>query len=259
MGFVQDRIEITEGEGAAVGIEFEPHYETSPAPSENVGGADAWIAEFRAVMEPGTASKGDLVVGGVSIGDSSQVLEAGTTWLAMRAPADGVAEGPETLRLRLEFLERWDRFHPYYPETIEVAAKELEVVIHDGDGAEVCSDILIVGAKPRRLTNVEKRCGLDVVYETHVTVESAAGRPLQLDRIDPKRRGRIHGWRVARLGSRVRHEFVMQWTIVEPWELRVEVCPRTGGGPTLVCTAEACETHAAGSEVPPPRRPAGCR
>ena len=259
VGFAEDRIEITEGEGAAVGIAFEAFYKTPPVP--NLGG---WIVVVRAETTPGTGSAEDLETGGARIGDRVDHVGSGATWLALRALADGVVEGPETLRLRLEVSsssivdpEGWGF---YDPPAVEVTNGELEVVIHDADGAGACSDVSIAGTRPRRVTAARGgACGIDVVYEADVTVESPAGRPLQLDRIDPGGRGRVHDWRVSRRGSRVRHEFVMQWTVWEPWELRVETCPRTGGGPTLVCTVGACETYAAGTSVPAPRRPAGCR
>ena len=253
LGFAQDRIEINEGGEVAVDIEFEPYYRGTPDRLN-----DFWLLDVRAVVEPGSASAEDLLVGGVRIGHDYKRLEAGTTWLGMRALADGVAEEPETLRLRLEPFPNPDY---RYPPVIEIRNAELEVVIRDAEAADVCPDIRIAATPPRRVPRTGRGliCPIFYSFETEVTVESERGTPLQLDRIGSK--GRIHGWRVESLGSRVRHQLLVQWEVLEErsWELRVEPCPRTGRGPTLVCTTESCKTYAPGSQVPAPRRPAACR
>ena len=251
LGFVEDRIEIVEGEGAAVDIAFEPQYWGTSDRSE-----DFWLLDVRAVVEAGSASAGDLVVGGVRIGPGDRKLESGTTWLGLRALADGVAEAPETLRLRLEPVA--NRFAPpSYPEVIEVTNAELEVVIRDAEAADICADVRITATKPRFVPRGGGvvNCPLLQVFETEVTVESERGTELQLDRLGS--RGRIYGWRVEPLGSRVRHEFLVQWKVLEErsWETRLEPCPGTGRGPTLVCTWDSCRVYGRGSVVPAPRRP----
>ena len=142
LGFVEERIEIVEGEGAAVDIAFEPYYWVAPDV------ADRWVLDVRAVVEAGSASAEDLVVGGVRIGAEVQILESGTTWLGLRALADGVEEAPETLRLRLEPVAAANRGGSY-PEVVEVTNAELEVVIRDAEAADICADVRITATKPR--------------------------------------------------------------------------------------------------------------
>ena len=250
LGFVEERIEIVEGEGAAVDIAFEPYYWVAPDV------ADRWVLDVRAVVEAGSASAEDLVVGGVRIGAEVQILESGTTWLGLRALADGVEEAPETLRLRLEPVAAANRGGSY-PEVVEVTNAELEVVIRDAEAADICADVRITATKPRLVPRVVGvgNCPLLEVFETDVTVESERGTELQLDRLGSQ--GRIYGWRVEPLGSRVRHEFLVQWQVLEErsWETRLEPCPGTGRGPTLVCTWDSCRVYGRGSVVPAPRRP----
>ena len=252
VGFAEDRIEIVEGEDAAVEIAFDPYYWVDPDVSDQ---RDRWLLDVRAVVEAGSASAEDLLVaGGVRIGAGVRIVEAGRTWLGVRAVSDGKAEGPESLRLRLEPVPR---SYLNGPEVVEVTNAELEVVIRDAETADVCSDVRITATKPRADPGAfEKlRCPFHFVFETEVTVEADRGAALQLDRLASE--GRIDGWRVEPLGSRVRHEFVLQWFVREErsWETRLEPCPGTGRGPTLVCTWESCRVYGPGSEVPPLRRP----
>ena len=253
LGFARDRIEIVEGEEVAVDIEFEAYYRVPPDISL---WKDLWALDVRAALEAGSASAEDLVVGGVRIGYSDRILEAGTTWLAMRAPADGVAEGPETLRLRLEPAPNWHLGEYLYPQVIEVTNAELEVVIRDAEDPDVCPDIRITATAPRRVRGTYRGliCPFNWSFETEVTVESERGTALQLDRLASE--GWIQEWRVKPLGSRIRHELLVQWKVLEErsWEVRVAPCP--GRGPTLVCSWKSCRTYAPGSLVPGPRRPA---
>ena len=257
VGFAEDRIEITEGEAITVGVEFEPYYRTPRDPKDP---SHRWAAYVRAVVEPGSGSEADLLVGGAQIGRHRQILDAGTTWLAIRARLDGVLEGTESLKLRLEpFLPH---FVVSYPPAVEVRSPELEVVIRDAEGSGVCRDTRITGTAPRNVSWPHPgppRCRFGDVFETEVTVESERGQGLQLDRITPS--GRIDGWRVEAEGSRVRHHLVLQWAVEEDgsWDMRLEPCPLTGRGPMLVCDIRACESYAPGEPVPVARRPAGCR
>ena len=260
LGFVEDRIEITEGEGAAVEIAFEPFYTRVRDP--NARGPEGFPGLYVAAeVEPGTAAAEDLLVRGVQIGDYGRFPQAGTTWLAIRALPNGVAEGSESLTLRL----RPQRSEHDYPPAIEMTNAELEVVIRDREVSGICGNIHIVGAKPRNVTVLRHLedgppCRFEDVFETEVAVESDREEGLQLDRIHPL--GRIDGWRVEAAGPRLRHHLVVQWEVGldrDTWEMRLEPCPLTGSGPTLVCTVDTCETYGAGSQVPAPRRPTGCR
>ena len=157
LGFVPDRIEIFEGQEVAVDVAFEPFYRRVLDPEDPTS---LGVADFRAVVEPGAASGEDLLVGGVRIGHPQVILAAGTTLLAMRVAADGAAEGPETLRLRLERAPNPHR--PFrYPAVIEIGNLELEVVIRDAETADVGPDLRIAATKsrvvPPRLDN-----GLDM-------------------------------------------------------------------------------------------------
>ena len=141
VGFVQDRVELREGEGTAVGIEFEPLYRSPPDPDMH---EDFWRLDLRVIVEPGWELSGDLWVGEVPLRPtySFRYRRRQTTWLALQALSDGEPEAPETLTLRLEIVEGQ---YPY--RRIELTNAELEVVIHDADTAAVCSD---VGSRQRR-------------------------------------------------------------------------------------------------------------
>ena len=100
LGFAQDRIEIVEGEAAAVDIFFEP-FKVNAFPV-------AWMLtvfpEVKLSVEPGTASESDLLVRGVHIGGGGRALVSGTTWLAMLAVEDVWTKGRRPSRCV------WSRF-----------------------------------------------------------------------------------------------------------------------------------------------------
>ena len=98
IGFTQERIELVEGESAAVAVAFEPVF-----PRGSSGRwEDALTFDLLVEVEPGSGSAADLAVSGaVRVGDFTTVLQAGTVWLGLRALVDDAAELPETLRLRL--------------------------------------------------------------------------------------------------------------------------------------------------------------
>ena len=257
LGFAQDRIEIVEGEPAAVDIFFDAHYGDDPTRQRATR-----LPEIRAAVEPGTASEADLLLRGVQIGTGGQILAPGTTWLAMLAVEDDLDEGPETLTLRLEPLPDDRRWGGSHPEVIEITRGELEVVIRDAPDAGTCRNVTISATPPRDVGggprspagSCEER-----LWETEVTVESDRGDPIQLDRI--RAPGRVYGWRVESLGERVRHQLRFQWVRGPdlPPEMALRPCAQTGRGPTLVCGAGACRTYPPGSTMPPPERQAQCR
>ena len=252
VGFVQDRVELREGEGIAVGIEFEPHYRSPPDPDMH---EDFWRLDLRVIVEPGSELSGDLWVGEVPLRPtySFRYRRRQTTWLALQALSDGEPEAPETLTLRLEIVEGQ---YPY--RRIELTNAELEVVIHDADTAAVCSDVGITATPPRRLIDRGDRpeCASWGVFETEVTVEADRGAPLQLERL--RSSGRIDGWRLEFAGSRIRHHLVLQWDNERSAEMQLQACPAWGGGPTLVCTEDACQVYPAGAPIPAPGSPLVC-
>ena len=253
VGFAEDRVELREGEGIAVGIEFEPHYRSPPDPDMH---EDSWRLDLRVIVEPEGELSGDLWVGEVPLRPTYafRYLRRQTTWLALQALPDGEPEAPETLTLRLALVGG----QPYARRRIELTNAELEVVIHDADTAAVCSDVGITATPPRRLIDRGDRpeCASWGVFETEVTVEADRGAPLQLERL--RSSGRIDGWRLEFAGSRIRHHFVLQWDNERSAEMRLQACPAWGGGPTLVCTEEACETYPAGAPIPAPGSPLAC-
>ena len=253
VGFVQDRVELREGEGIAVDIEMEPHYLLSPDPEKF---EDSWTLNLRVFVEPEWELSGDLWVGVLPLPPrrSERYLSAQTTWLALQALPDGEPEAPETLTVRLALAEGQP-----HRRRIEFTNAELEVVIHDADTAAVCSDVQVIATPPRRITRQENRpdCPSWGVFETEVIVEADRSAPLQLERISPY--GRIDGWRIDAAGPRVRHHLVLQWDKERSAEMRVEACPTWGRGPTLVCTEEACRVYPSGVPIPEPGSPLVCR
>ena len=258
LGFAQDRIEIVEGEAAAVDILFEPYY-VDDDPTKQ---AATWLPEVQTVLEPGTASAADLLVRGVGIGSGTEVLESGTTWLAMLAVEDDLDEGPETLTLRLDPLPDDRRWGGSHPEVIEITRGELEVVIRDAPDAGSCRNVTIRATPPRDVTGGPPASANPCdgrLWETEVTVESDRGDEIQLDRI--RAPGRVYGWRVESLENRVRHRLRFQWLRGPdlPPEMALRPCAQTGRGPTLVCGAEECRTYPPSSAIPPTERPVQCR
>ena len=257
LGFAQDRIEIVEGEAAAVDIVFEP-YHVNDDPTSQVA---SWLSGVRAVVAPGTASAADLLVRGVQVGSFSFPLEAAATWLAMLGVEDDLDEGPETLTLRLEPDPDQPIPNAYPPKFIEVTNAELVVVIHDAPDAGTCRNVTIRATRPRDVTGGPR--GPDPceerLWETEVTVESDRGDAIQLDRI--RAQGRVYGWKVESLGNRVRHQLRFQWGRgADPLrEMAFRPCAQTGRSPTLVCGAQECRTYPPGAKVPPPERRAQCR
>ena len=254
VGFVQDRVELREGEGTAVDIEMEPLYRSPPDPDD---GEDEWRLGFRVIVESGSESAGDLWVGEVPLLPTyrARLVSRQTTWLALQALPDGEPETSETLTLRLELVEG-----QYPRRRIELTNAELEVVIHDADTAAVCSGVRIIATPPRRLNARGYRgssCPAWNVFETEVTVEADRSAPLQLERLSSY--GRIDGWQVGSSGSRVRHRLVLQWDNERSAELRVQACPAWGGGSTLVCREDACRVYPAGAPIPAPGSPLACR
>ena len=258
LGFAQDRIEIVEGEPAAVDIFFEPYYADDDP--------ETWfmtdLPEVQAVVEPGTASEADLLLRGVLIGTGGQILAPGTTWLAMLAVEDDLDEGPETLTLRLDPLPDDRRWSGVHPEVIEITRGELEVVIRDAPDAGTCRNVTISATPPRDVGGAPRGSAPSCeerLWETEVTVESDRGDAIQLDRI--RAPGRVYGWRVESLGERVRHQLRFQWVRGPdlPLEMALRPCAETGRGPTLVCGARACRTYPPGATMPPPERQAQCR
>ena len=258
LGFAQDRIEIVEGEPAAVDIFFE-QYNVDDDPETWV---TTGLAEVQAVVEPGTASEADLLLRGVLIGTGGQILAPGTTWLAMLAVEDDLDEGPETLTLRLDPLPDDRRWSGVHPEVIEITRGELEVVIRDAPDAGTCRNVTISATPPRDVGGAPRGSAPSCeerLWETEVTVESDRGDAIQLDRI--RAPGRVYGWRVESLGERVRHQLRFQWVRGPdlPLEMALRPCAETGRGPTLVCGARACRTYPPGATMPPPERQAQCR
>ena len=255
IGFTQERIELVEGESAAVAVAFEPVF-----PRGSSGRwEDALTFDLLVEVEPGSGSAADLAVSGaVRVGDFTTVLQAGTVWLGLRALVDDAAELPETLRLRLspalpeEFMTETQ--YPLFEFTNEV----LEVEVRDGGGADRCRDVRI-SARPPRRASIDvwggDSCFRTNVYETEVTVEADRAEAVQLDRITSH--GRISDWRVRFDGGRVRHDLTLQWMPEEArgWEMRVQPCASEAGGPTLVCTVDSCVVYPEGSRLPPTRRP----
>ena len=259
VGFAQERIEMVEGESAAVAVVFEPRY---PAGSSK-GLKDGLTFDLLVEVEPGSGSAADLAVSGaMRVGDFNYALRDGTTWLGLQALVDEVAELPETLRLRLSpaMPSRGPgiRVEDHYPAVFEFTNDVLEVELRDGSGADRCRDVRISASSPRR-------AGIDVfgtdscfdgtVYETEVTVEADRAEAVQLDRITSH--GRISAWRVWFDGGRVRHDLMLQWQpqVARAWEMRVQPCASAAGGPTLVCTVDSCVVYPEGSRLPPTRRP----
>ena len=253
VGFVQDRVELREGEGIAVDIEMEPLYRSPPDPDN---GEDEWRLGLRVILEPASESAGDLWVSEVPLLPTyrARLVSRQTTWLALQALPDGEPETSETLTLRLELVEG-----QYPHRRIELTNAELEVVIHDADTAAVCSDVRITATPPRKITRQENRpdCPSWGVFETEITVEADRSAPLQLERVSSY--GRIDGWRVESVGSRIRHQLVLQWDNEGSAEMRVHACPAWGGGSTLVCTEDACRIYPAGAPIPAPGSPLACR
>ena len=184
-------------------------------------------------------------------------MGSGATWLALRALADGVVEGPETLRLRLEVSsspimdpEGWGS---YDPPAVEVTNGELEVVIHDADGAGACSDVEVRGIALGPLEVSDDGCrGL---RGTEVVIETDRSRPLSLDRLT-EGPAAIEDWQTRPFGSRVEHRLRMAWLPEERagCQLRLQPCAVGDRGPVLVCSPEWCVTYAPGEPVPAPER-----
>ena len=256
LGFTQERIELVEGESAAVAVAFEPVFPRGARGRYE----DALTFDLLVEVEPGSGSAADLAVSGaVRVGDFRTVLRSGTVWLGLRALVDEVAESPETLRLRLvpalpeEFLTETQ-----YPAVFEFTNEVLEVELRDGGGADRCGDVRITAGPPRR-ASIDvfgaDSCLGGTVYETEVTVEADRAEAVQLDRITSH--GRISDWRVEFDGGRVRHGLTLQWQpeTRRAWEMRVQPCASAAGGPTLVCTVDSCVVYPEGSRLPPTRRP----
>ena len=87
-------------------------------------------------------------------------------------------------------------------------------------------------------------------------MEADRGAPLQLERL--RSSGRIDGWRLEFAGSRIRHHLVLQWDNERSAEMQLQACPAWGGGPTLVCTEDACQVYPAGAPIPAPGSPLVC-
>ena len=255
LGFTQERIELVEGESAALAVAFEPVF-----PRGVSGGReDALTFDLLVEVEPGSGSAADVAVSGaVRVGDFTYVLRAGTTWLGLRALVDELAEPPETLRLRLSpALPEEFQTERQYPTVFEFTNEVLEVELRDGGGADRCRNVRISASPPRRASIDVLRadnCLDGTVYETEVTVEADRTEAVQLDRITSH--GRISDWRVGFDGGRVRHDLTLQWRPEEAraWEMRVQPCASAAGGPTLVCTVDSCAVYPAGSRLPPTRR-----
>ena len=259
LGFVQDRIEIVEGEAAAVDIFFEQYI----LEWDRATATETSLPEVEVIVEPGTASAADLLVRGVRIGSEYEVHRSGTTWLVMLAVEDDIEEGPETLTLRLDPLPTHRRLNAVHPEVFEVTQAELEVVIRDAPDTGTCRNVTIRATRPREVGGFSggsaNPCASHLL-ETEVTVESDRGDEIQLDRIQAQ--GRVYGWRVLPVGNRVRHHLRFQWKRGPdpPREMAFRPCAETGRGPTLVCGAQECRTYPPGSEIPPPEEPpAQCR
>lgn len=245
MGFVQERIELREGEGAAVDIKFESQ------PASDASG-DRWTLGLQVVVEP--ESPRDLWIGTVPFENTIRFEGKETTWIPIRALPDEEPEPTETRTLRLQLDAQSSS-----GKVVELGTAELEVVIHDANTATVCSDVGITHTRPRRVTppHYRRRCSRWGVFETKVVVEADRGTQLALERISSY--GRIHGWGFSMVGSRVRHHLVLQWDNERSAGMRVGVCKGQGGGLTLACDQRACEVYAAGEPIPPPGSPLVCR
>lgn len=251
VGFAQDRIEITEGLETSADIDYDVYYADPPDPRFD---EDRYRFALEMIVEPGSGSAGDLLETSAWIGHGF-ILEPGTTWIPLQALADGLAEETEVLTLRMRPVQSE---HRGYPPAIEVVNPTLEVVIRDEAAAGVCSNVRIRGTRPRNIARPDGAGSCPAgEFETRITLEADVGDPVYVDRAPPY--GRIYGWRVASDGARIRHDLALQWSVVRTWELRLEACPGSARGPTLVCTVEKCETYPAGAFIPPTRIPARCR
>lgn len=249
VGFGTDRIELSEGEGTAVNIEFVPSYGSPPDAD-----AQRWTFDLRVVVEPESAA--DLLVGAFPFAGYGRFAGPERDWLAIHALPDGERESAETFTLRLEAAPPTQGRRA---RAVRITNGEVQVVIRDADTERLCSEVRITATPPRRLTRPGFRrwCPSWGVFETEVTVEADRNLSLPLERLGSY--GRIDGWRIESVGPRIRHHLVLQWDLERSAEMRVQVCPAGSGGSTLVCDDEACEIYAAGPRVPAPASPLVCR
>ena len=243
VGFAEPRVEIVEGEDAAILVAFEV-----PADSPHAGGLFYGLS-LPVMVEGVTADGEDLQIGdGVWIRAPRGVPLRESTWLAMYAPLDGVAEGAETLKLRLS--------DPVFsglgePPAVEFGIREAEVVIRDRSSSSsgACSDVEIQAGTPQPVVLDEAEA-----YTTDVVVVTDTSQSAGLDEVPWG--AAIVRWRLEISGSRVEHRFRVAWR--STCELRLRPCAAGEAGPTLVCSPRACSIYGPGEPVPPPEGLENC-
>ena len=146
VGFVQDRIEIREGQTLPLKVRFD-------ADTDLLAWLDELTIPLRVAVEDGTGSQDDVVVArqvgiyGLGVGRTAPVSDV--TLLLLRAREDGLFEETETLRLRL-FTETDPAEGLLYEHTARVAFRRAEIEVVILDGADRCSGVRLTAATPRR-------------------------------------------------------------------------------------------------------------
>ena len=247
IGFEESRVELVEGEGAALLIRLE--LTSYPVAREPLSTHLEEGFDVPVILEAVTADGQDLQVpDGIRFRAPGGVPLRKTAWLALRAPPDGIAEGVETLKLRLGAPRFKLQAEPTPAVRFENA--EAEVVIRDG--SDSCGDVEIRALRLQRVTSPEERRGL---HEVEILVEADVSSGWDIDVAAILQSGvTIGDWRTAISGSRVSHRIRFDWSPSsrQPDELRFAPCAADGGGPVLVCTIHACRLYAPGEPVPPP-------
>ena len=256
IGFDRERVELTEGEDGEILVGFA--LELRGAADEGLSSEAARFVDrgfdLRVEVEDGTAGAGDLqVAGGVTIRAPLGLPLRESAWLAMHAPADGVVEDVEVLKLRLAAPDL--ELPPESELEVVLAPAEAEVVIRDGSVS--CEGVSISASRP--VSPAVRPIGSRPARRTDIVIRADASQPVGLDVLTGGTTG-FTEWRVFAGGAWVEHRIRMGW-ILEPedgCELRLQPCAAGDRGPVLVCTPHSCLTYGPGEAVPPVR-PVGPR
>ena len=248
IGFDSQRVELAEGKAAEIRIAFEVGpYSAPEGPVYLVEGAVANLRngfDLPVAVEGVTADGEDLLIAdGVRIrAPAGALLLRENTWLAMYAPLDGIAEGVETLKLRLSAPE-FSR--PGEAPEVQFTNTEAEVVIRDG-GADPGRAVEIHAGEPQPVNE------FNYAYATEVVVVSDGAESVGLDVMTKD--AAMERWQTQVSGSRVEHRIRLAWNPRHnrTCELRLRPVTEWGGRPTLVCSPLACRIYGPGEFVPPP-------
>ena len=260
IGFDSQRVELAEGEAAEIRIAFEVGpYSAPEGPVYLVEGAVANLRngfDLPVAVEGVTADGEDLLIAdGVRIrAPAGALLLRENTWLAMYAPLDGIAEGVETLKLRLSAPE-FSR--PGEAPEVQFTNREAEVVIRDG-GADPGRAVEIHAGEPQPVDkfNDAYTHAYTYAYATEVVVVSDGAESVGLDVMTED--AAMERWQTQVSGSRVEHRIRLAWEPrhlprdLRTCELRLRPVTEWGAGPTLVCSPLACRIYGPGEIVPPP-------